>query len=285
MEKKIKAREIAKNYLAFAKLNMPRSVFLLMIFCFITMFISSAFSAVSISMIQFFPPAVLVIQILLLYIIFLMHYGLYLCNLRFVRSQPVALNFLFVGFRQKRARSGAVFFILPTIICILAFLFSSTKIEFFNLPDFQNTDAFLDFIKTNNDSLRKLFSRFALFLAIAFLFYFPFTFVWSYVYDNTKVPFWSSLSKGLKFFRRRILNFLGFEFFCHIKKIFWLTAMNLGPVFIYKFYKDSNNIYSLGSILSFVSFALAFYTATSVILSIQFYYNQYNEDSDKDSSN
>jgi hypothetical protein len=78
---------------------------------------------------------------------------------------------------------------------------------------------------------------------------------------------------------------LAFEFVCHFRKAFFILAFNVLHAFIYKKYQSSSNIYSLGSLISFASFALTFYTAASVILSIQFYYDKLNEDTNKASSN
>lgn len=287
--------KMARAFFESTRFAIPRAVFMLMLFCFFSVFLSSVMTGLAVSAssfaaglkggVAFALLAFVFIEFLSLAILFVLHYGLFLCNLRFVRNQPVALSFLFAGFRQRRARKGAVFFIAPMIVCMALFAVITSQVEFFLLPQFQTPDQLLDFIKDNPDSMKKFLSCFVLFLLLAFVLYFPFTFVWSFVYDKTKQSFWKSLLDGLKFFFKRVFNFLLFEFLCHFKKAFLILAFDALHAFIYKRFQDSVGIYSFGSLISFVSFALTFYTAAAVMLSIQFYYDQLNENSNKASSN
>lgn len=291
----MKTLELAKDFSSSSRFAVPRAVFILMIYCFFCAFFSSAMTGLAVTVSSFFLRyqgaasfsvlLFILIELISLSIIFILHYGLFLCNLRFVRNQPVALNFLFAGLKQRRARRGAAFFIMPMILCMAVFALVTSRVEFFSLPQFQTPEQLMDFIKNNPDSLRKFLACFILLLALAFVLYFPFTFVWSFVYDNTKQSFWKSLSQGLKFFAKNVFGFLGFVFVCHFRKAILIFVLDALHAFIYKKYQSSANIYSFGSLVSFVAFAYTFYTAASVILSIQFYYNKLNEDSNKASSN
>ncbi|MBQ7620031.1 MAG: hypothetical protein IJS51_07880, partial [Treponema sp.] len=171
------------------------------------------------------------------------------------------------------------------ILCFVVFSLIVSQIDFFSLPQFQTVEQVMEFIKSDPDSFRKLLRCYVMFLVLLFVVFFPFTFVWSFVYDNTKQSFLKSLSQGLKFFAKNVLGFLAFEFICHFRKAFFILAFNILHAFIYEKYQSSSNIYSLGSLISFASFALTFYTAASVMLSIQFYYDKMNEDSKEQSSN
>lgn len=287
----MKTLELAKNFSASSRFSVPRAVFILVIYCFFCAFLSSAMTGLAITVSSFFLRsqggsyfAVLLfafVELLSCAMVFILHYGLFLCNLRFVRNHPVALNFLLAGFRQRRARQGAAFFVFPMVLCFAVFSLIVSQVEFFSLPQFQTVEQIMEFIKSDPDSFRKLLHCYVLFLVLLFLAFFPFTFVWSFVYDKTKQSFWKSLADGLKFFARRVFGFLAFEFVCHFRKAALILAFNILHAMIYEKYQSSSNIYSLGSLISFASFALTFYTAASVILSIQFYYDKLNEDSDK----
>ena len=291
----MKFLELAKNFRSSTRLAIPRAVFMLMIYLFFCFFSSSVMTGLAMSVSSFFLRyqnginfAVLLfafIELLSCAVIFILHYGLFLCNLRFVRNQPVALNFLFAGLRQRRARRGAAFFVFPMIVCFAVFTLIVGQVDFFALPHFQTVEEVMEFIKNDPDSFRKLLHCYVLFLVLLFIVFFPFTFVWSFVYDNTKQRFSKSLLDGLKFFCKRVFSFLAFGFACHFRKAFFILAFNILHAFIYEKYQSSSNIYSLGSLISFASFALTFYTAASVILSIQFYYDKINEDSKEQSSN
>ncbi len=282
------ALKLAKEFSSSQKFSVPRAVFMLMIFCFLAAFFSSMMTGLALSLSSVFVSSAsdgrlaalvfLFVEFLSLAIIFVMHYGLFLCNLRFVRNQPVALSFLFAGIRQKRARAGAAFFVLPMVACMALFAVIVNYVDFFSLPEFQSPDALMEFVKSNPDSLRKFLACFVLFLALAFVLYFPFTFTWSFVYDKNGQKFWRSLCQSLKFFFGRVFNFLAFEFLCHFKKAFWIFVFDLSHALIYKNYQSSAKIYSFGSLISFVSFALTFYTAAAVILSIQYYYDQFKDE-------
>ena len=287
--------KLAKEFSAKTRFAIPRAVFMLMIFCFLSAFFSSVMTGLAISASsilfkanggeRFGALAFLLVELLSLAFVFVLHYGLFLCNLRFARNQPVALSFLFAGLRQRRARRGAAFFVLPMFACLALFAFITSRVEFFSLPMFQTPEALLEFVKNNPDSMRKFLACFVLLLLLAFVLYFPFTFVWPFVYDNNKQGFGKSLLQGLKFFARRGLHFFAFEVVCHFRKVFWIVVFNAIHVFIFKKSQDNAAIYSFGSVASFLSFALSFYAAASVILSIQFYYDKFNEDSDQASSN
>ncbi len=281
--------KLAKDFAASSRFAIPRAVFMLMLYCFFCVFFSSVMTGLAVTVSSFFlrfqgglnigVVAFLLTEFVSLAIIFILHYGLFLCNLRFVRNQPVALNFLFAGLRQRRARRGAAFFVLPMVLCMAVFAVITSQVEFFSLPQFQTPDQLMEFIKSDPDSMRKFLACFVLFLVLAFLLYFPFTFVWSFVYDNTKQSFFKSLLAGLKFFGRRVFHFLAFVFVCHFRKAVLIFAFDALHAFIYKKYQSSANIYSFGSLVSFVAFAYTFYTAASVMLSIQFYYDKLNENS------
>lgn len=291
----MKFLELAKSFRSSTRLAIPRAVFMLMIYLFFCFFSSSIMTGLAMSVSSFFLKyqngmhlAVLLFafgELLSCVIIFILHYGLFLCNLRFARNQPVALNFLFAGLRQRRARQGAAFFVFPMILSFAVFTLIVSQVEFFSLPQFQTVEQVMEFIKNDPDSFRKLLHCYVLFLVLLFIVFFPFTFVWSFVYDNTKQSFWKSLAAGLKFFGKRVFSFLAFELVCHFRKAFFILAFNILHALIYEKYQSSSNIYSLGSLISFASFALTFYTAASVILSIQFYYDKINEDSKEQSSN
>lgn len=291
----MKVLELVKDFKSSTRFAVPRAIFMLMLYCFFCVFFSSVMTGLAITVSSFFlryqaglnfaALVFLFVELVSMTIIFILHYGLFLCNLRFVRSQPVALSFLFAGLRQHRARRGAAFFVIPMIACMAVFAVITSQVDFFVLPQFQTPDQLMDFIKSDPDSMRKFLACFVLFLVLAFLIYFPFTFVWSFVYDNTKQSFSRSLLAGLKFFGKRVFSFLAFEFVCHFRKAVLIFAFDALHAFIYKKYQESANIYSLGSLISFISFAYTFYTAASVMLSIQYYYNKLNENSDKASSN
>ena len=116
----MKFLELAKGFRSSTRLAIPRAVFMLVIYLFFCFFSSSVMTGFAMSVSSFFLRyqnginfAILVfafIELISFAVIFILHYGLFLCNLRFVRNQPVALNFLLVGFRQRRARRGAAFF-------------------------------------------------------------------------------------------------------------------------------------------------------------------------------
>lgn len=283
---------LAKDFSRSTRFAMPRAVFMLMIFCFLCAFFSSLMTGLALSLSSVVAGmaggarvsalAFLLVEFFSLAFIFVMHYGLFLCNLRFVRNQPVALSFLFAGLRQRKARRGAAFFIVPMILCMLLFAFITNQVEFFALPQVDAPDALLDFIKNNPDSMKKFLSCFVLFLLLAFVLYFPFAFVWSFVYDKARQGFGKSLLQGLKFFAARPFHFFAFETACHFRKFFWIAAFDALRVFIFKKNTDSAMIYSFGSLASFASFALSFYTAASVILSIQFYYDKFSDENSKE---
>ncbi len=292
----MKLFELAKKFRRSTRFAIPRAVFMLMVFCFLCAFLSSLLTGLALSLSSFAAGtsggarlgflAFLLVEFLSLVLFFVLHYGLFLCNLRFVRNQPVALSFLFTGLRQRKARRGAAFFIIPMLLCMALFAVITSRVEFFSLPQVESPEALLEYVKSNPDSMKKFLSCFVLLLSLAFFFYFPFTFVWSVVYDKTGQGFGKSLLQGLSFFAARPFHFFAFEVLCHFRKVFWICALDAMRVFIYKKNTDSAMIYSFGSLASFVSFALVFYTAASVILSIQFYYEQFNdENSDKASSN
>jgi len=292
---KISPLKLAKAFSASSRFSIPRAVFMLMLYCFFCAFFSSLMTGLAVTVSSFFLKyqggvslsilVFLFIELLSMAIIFVIHYGLFLCNLRFVRNQPVALSFLFAGLRQRRARRGAAFFVIPMILCMVIFAVVTNNVDFFALPQFQTPEQLMDFVKQNPDSLKKFLACFILFLLLAFLLYFPFTFVWSFVYDNNKDSFFKSLLKGLKFFGRKIFHFLAFIFVCHFRKAVLIFALDFLHAFIYNKYQSSANIYSFGSLVSFFAFAYTFYTAASIILSIQFYYDKLNEDTNQASSN
>ena len=268
----MKVFELAKKFKRDTRFVIPRAVFMLIVFCFMCAFFSSVMMALALSL----SSAVAELS------------GgarlgaLFLCCLRFVRNQPVALSFLFTGLRQRKARRGAAFFIVPMLLCLALFALITSRFEFFSLPQVESPEALLEYIKNNPDSMRKFLSCFVLLLFLAFVFYFPFTFVWSFVYDKTKQPFGKSLLEGLKFFAARPVHFFAFEFCAHFKLFFLIAVFDVLRVCIYKKNSAEAMLYSFGSLTSFASFALTFYTAASVILSIQFYYEQFNnEDSNK----
>lgn len=291
----MKALELVNGFRSSTRFAVPRAVFMLMIYLFFCFFSSSVIMGLAVSVSSFFLRyqngiffAISLFALIELFscaVIFILHYGLFLCNLRFVRNQPVALNFLFAGVRQRRARRGAAFFVFPMILCFVVFSLIVSQIDFFSLPQFQTVEQVMEFIKSDPDSFAKLLRCYVMFLVLLFVVFFPFTFVWSFVYDNTKQSFLKSLSQGLKFFAKNVLGFLAFEFICHFRKAFFILAFNILHAFIYEKYQSSSNIYSLGSLISFASFALTFYTAASVMLSIQFYYDKMNEDSKEQGSN
>ena len=286
---------LAKDFAAASRFANPRAVFMLIIYCFFCAFFSSVMTGLAVSVSSFFLRyqnglnagvlVFIIIELISLSIIFILHYGLFLCNLRFVRNQPVALNFLFAGLRQRRARRGAVFFVIPMLVCMAIFAVVTSQVDFFALPNFQTPEQLMSFIKENPDSMRKFLACFILLLVLAFVLYFPFTFVWSFVYDNTKQPFHKSLAAGLKFFGKRVFHFFAFLLICHFRKALLIFILDSLHAFIYKKYQASANIYSLGSLVSFISFAYTFCAAASVMLSIQYYYDKLHEDSDKASSN
>ena len=168
------------------------------------------------------------------------------------------------------------------VLCMFLFAFVTSQVEFFALPQVDTPDALLEFVKNNPDSMRKFLACFVLFLALAFVLYFPFSFVWSFVYDNTKQGFGRSLLGGLKFFAARPFHFFAFEVVSHFRKFFWIVALDALRVFIYKKNTDNAMLLSFGSLASFISFALVFYTAASVILSIQYYYNKFRDENSKE---
>ena len=187
----MKYLELAKSFRSSTRLAIPRAVFMLMIYLFFCFFSSSIMTGLAMSVSSFFLKyqngmhlAVLLFafgELLSCAIIFILHYGLFLCNLRFARNQPVALNFLFAGLRQRRARQGAAFFVFPMILSFVVITLIVSQVEFFSLPQFQTVEQVMEFIKNDPDSFRKLLRCYVMFLVLLFIVFFPFTFIKSFI--------------------------------------------------------------------------------------------------------
>lgn len=282
---KVKSSELAKKFWAENKMIVPRAVFLLLLFCMIMIVFSSAVSGIALSVFTAFAGnsstsaigllLFAALELYLLYFFFIMQYGLFLSCLRFVRKQPVALPFLFVGRKQRRAKQFALFFMPAAIIILVLSMW-----PFYSLTEFSDPKILLDYFSNNPDAPRRLLLSSAIFFGGAFVFYFPFTFVWPTVYDTYDAGeggFKKIFFSSLKFFNGRVLNFILFELECHFANLLVFAAANLAEFFLLKYFSENLAVQFASSVLGFVSFLSVTLLAAGLVLSVGFYYDQFQQ--------
>ncbi|MDE6068802.1 MAG: hypothetical protein K2F89_07630, partial [Treponemataceae bacterium] len=186
---------LVKKYRDASRLLLPRAIFMMMVFGAIVIFMSSLFMGAGISVLAAFAPSgnflatvfFLALELLFVFCAFILHYGLFLSNLRFVRNQPVAVSFLLAGFRQRRAKKFASFFIVPLV---LDFMISIVPLSLSDAlkeaSQIMQPQALLEYFSSHPQIMRMIFFHSMIFFLLALAFYFPFAFVWSHVYDETK---------------------------------------------------------------------------------------------------
>lgn len=281
-EKKIGA--LVQSYREASRLLLPRAIFMLMVFGAIVIFSSSLFMGVGISlfavsassgnfMATFFLFA---LELLFLFCAFVLYYGLFLSNVRFVRNQPVAISFLFAGFRQRRAKKFAAFFIVPIVLdFMLAIVPLSVSDEFKEAARITQPQALLEYLSSHPHIMRMMFLHLMIFCVLALAFYFPFTFVWSHVYDGPNHSFSEILSRSLKFWKGRFLKFLGFEIASQYKTLLVMFAAGALEFVLLGKFPSHVAAQIVSSLFGFVSFCATILFFASVILSIQFFYNEF----------
>lgn len=275
---------LVKKYREASRLLLPRAVFILMVAGAILIFASSIFMGAGISIFSAFASSgnsmagifLFALEVLFIFCGFVVHYGLFLCNLRFVRNQPVAISFLFAGFRQRRAKKFAAFFIVPLF---LAFMFAIVPLSlsdaFKELYQITQPQAIMEYLSAHPQIMRMMLSHSAFFLLLSLAFYFPFAFVWPSVYDETKNSFSKILSRSLKFWKGRFLKFIGFEIASHYKTALVIFASGAAEIVLLKKFSASMAAQICSSLFGFVSFCAAILFSASVVLSINFFYNEF----------
>lgn len=277
---------LAKKYRGASRLLLPRAIFMMMVFGAILIFASSLFMGMGVSLFaasslsgnsnSLAPIFLLALELLFVFCAFVLHYGLFLSNLRFVRNQPVAISFLFAGFRQRRAKKFAAFFIVPLVIAFsfaIAPLAASSAFE--EISQITKPEAMLEYLSSNPQIMRMMVLHFSFFLLLALALYFPFAFVWPHVYDETKNSFSRIFSQSLRFWKGRFLKFLGFEIVAHYKTALVIFAGNALDVFLLKKIPANAAAQIVSSLFGFVSFCATILFLASVILSINFFYDEF----------
>lgn len=279
-------RALAKKYRDASRLLLPRAIFMMMVFGAILIFASSLFMGTGVSLFAAFafsgnsgllaPLFLLALEFLFVFCAFVLHYGLFLSNLRFVRNQPVAISFLFAGFRQRRAKKFAAFFIVPLV---LAFAFAivplAASAAFEEISQITKPEAMLEYLSSHPQIMEMMVLHFTLFLLLALVLYFPFAFVWPHVYDETKDSFSKIFSKSLKFWKGRFLKFLGFEIVTHYKAFIVIFAGGAFEFLLLEKIPANAVAQIVSSLFGFVSFCATILFLASVILSINFFYEEF----------
>lgn len=290
MDEKNARGALAKKYRDASRLLLPRSIFMMMVFGAIVIFMSSLFMGAGISILAAFASSgnflatifFLALELLFVFCAFVLHYGLFLSNLRFVRNQPVAVSFLLAGFRQKRAKKFAAFFIVPLVLdFMISIVPMSLSDAFKEVSQIMQPQALLEYLSSHPQIMRMMIFHSAIFFLLALALYFPFAFVWPHVYDETKNSFSEILSRSLKFWKGRFLKFLGFEIAAHYKTL--LVVFAGGAIEFFLLGKFSANAVAqiVSSLFGFVSFCATILFFASVILSINFFYDEFASGEDK----
>lgn len=275
---------LAKKYRDASRLLLPRAIFMMMVFGAIVIFMSSLFMGAGISVLAAFAPSgnflatifFLALELLFVFCAFVLHYGLFLSNLRFVRNQPVAVSFLLAGFRQRRAKKFASFFIVPLVLdFMIAIVPLSLSEEFVEVAQIMQPQALLEYLSSHPQIMRMMIFHSAIFFLLALAFYFPFAFVWPHVYDEPKNSFSEILSQSLKFWKGRFLKFLGFEIAAHYKTLLVIFASGALEFFILGKFSANAVAQIVSSLFGFVSFCATILFFASVILSINFFYDEF----------
>lgn len=276
---------LVKKYRDASRFLLPRAIFMMMVFGAIVIFMSSLFMGAGISVLAAFAPSgnliatifFLALELLFVFCAFVLHYGLFLSNLRFVRNQPVAVSFLLAGFRQRRAKKFALFFIVPLVldfmITIVPLSLSDALKE---ASQIMQPQALLEYFSSHPQIMRMIFFHSMIFFLLALAFYFPFAFVWPNVYDETKSSFSEILSRSLKFWKGRFLKFLGFEIAAHYKTLLVIFACGALEVFVLGKFSANAAAQIVSSLFGFVSFCATILFWASVILSINFFYDEFS---------
>lgn len=276
--------DLVKTYRKASKLLLPRAIFMMMVFGAILIFSSSLFMGVGISLFAAFASSrnflatifFFALELLFVFFVFVLHYGLFLSNLRFVRNQPVAISFLFAGFRQRRAKKFAAFFIVPLALSFaLAILPLTTSAAFEEVSKITQGQELLEYLTAHPKIMEMMMFHSTIFFLLALAFYFPFTFVWPLVYDETKNSFSKIFSQSLKFWKGRLWKFLGFEIMSHYKTVLVIFACGVIEFFLLR--KFSANVVAqiISSLCGFVSFCATILFLAGVILSINFFYDEF----------
>lgn len=275
---------LAKKYRDASRLLLPRAIFMMMVFGAIVIFMSSLFMGAGISILAAFAPSgnflatifFLALELLFVFCAFVLHYGLFLSNLRFVRNQPVAISFLLAGFRQRRAKKFAAFFIVPLVFdFMIAIVPLSLSAAFVEVAQITQPQALLEYLSSHPQIMRMMIFHSAIFFLLALVLYFPFAFVWPNVYDETKNSFSEILSRSVKFWKGRFLRFLGFEIAAHYKTLLVVFASGALEVFILGKFSANAVAQIVSSLFGFVSFCATILFLASVILSINFFYEEF----------
>lgn len=284
-EKKRKSfTALAKKYRDASKLLLPRAIFMFMVFTAILVFSSSLFMGVGISLFAVFASSgnflatifFIALELSFVFCALVLHYGLFLSNLRFIRNQPVAISFLFAGFRQRRAKKFAAFFIAPLVLSFaLAIVPVATSAMFEEISQITQPQALLEYLSSHPQVMQTMFFHSMLFFLLALALYFPFTFVWPLVYDETQNYFSKIFSQSLRFWKGRFWKFLGFEIASHYKVTLVIFACGASEFFILKKFSSNVAAQMVSSLFGFVSFCATILFFASVILSINFFYDEF----------
>lgn len=279
--------DLVRKYRDASKLLLPRAIFMMMVFGAILIFSSSLFMGVGISFFAAFASGgnflatifVFALELIFVFCAFVLHYGLFLSNLRFVRKQPVAISFLFAGFRQRRAKKFAAFFIMPLALSFaLAILPLTTSAAFEEASKITQPQELLEYLTAHPKVMEMMLFHSMIFFLLALALYFPFAFVWPLVYDETKNSFSKIFSRSLKFWKGRLWKFLGFEIASHYKAFIVIFAGNALEFFLL----GKSQI--VASVCGFVSFCATILFLANVILSINFFYNEFASSENEASS-
>ena len=276
---------LVKKYRDASRLLLPRAIFMMMVFAAIVIFMSSLFMGAGISVLAAFAPSgnflatifFLALELLFVFCAFVLHYGLFLSNLRFVRNQPVAVSFLLAGFRQRRAKKFASFFIVPLVLdFMISIVPLSLSDAFIEVAQITQPQALLEYLSSHPQIMRMMIFHSAIFFLLALAFYFPFAFVWPNVYDETKSSFSEILSRSLKFWKGRFLKFLGFEIAAHYKTLLVIFVCGALEVFVLGKFSVNAAAQIVSSLFGFVSFCATILFWANVILSINFFYDEFS---------
>lgn len=294
----MKAKELVKKYNASSKMLVPRAVFMFLLFATILIFASFLFMGVGVSFSSVFAAnasaaffsgiVFVVVQLVFLFCIFILQYGLFLSNLRFVRNQPVALAFLFAGFKQRRAKNFAAFFIVPIVVAFAIIIFPVSVSMAMEIPQTTDPQTIVEYFNAKPDLMQMFALRTILFFFVCLVLYFPFAFTWGIVYDGIKKSFKTLFAESLYFWKGKFLNFIGFEIATHYKRFFAFLLCDIAEYIAQK--NSFGNIAGqiIASVFNFLSLVVLVTLIASVILSINFYYNEHiesNENSQPENSN
>ena len=284
-EKKPKSfTALAKKYRDASKLLLPRAIFMFMVFTAILVFSSSLFMGVGISLFAVFATNgnflatifFFALELLFIFCAFVLQYGLFLSSLRFVRNQPVAISFLFAGFKQRRAKKFAAFFIFPLVLAfVVAVLPVATSAAFEEISQITQGQALIEYLSSHPQIMQMMLLHSTLFFLLALALYFPFAFVWPLVYDETQNSFSKIFSQSLRFWKGRFWKFLGFEIATHYKTALVIFVCGAGEFILLRKFSANVAVQIISSLFGFISFCATILFFASVILSINFFYNEF----------